>query len=243
MIPRIINAWIDRMFLVFFLILMLIGAYTTYDTWYVRNVSSGKSLYVFRPEEDDPEAYTKLSREAVAWITVPDTTLDYPIMQTDNNTKYLNTAPDGSYSLAGSIFLDFSCDSLFGDTYTLIYGHHMADGMMFGSLDLFAEKGYFDAHRDAYLTFGGKSHKARIFAMMYTDAREQAIFDPAHNQDPYDFIRAHAMYFDEPVSKDRIVALSTCKEPGSTERTIVFLSFRPDGTETQSAGEKEIENA
>ncbi|MBR1845920.1 MAG: class B sortase, partial [Oscillospiraceae bacterium] len=63
-------------------------------------------------------------------------------MQGETNGKYLNTDPYGEYSLSGSIFLDSRNAGDFSDSYSLVYGHHMADGMMFGALDAFFDEGY-----------------------------------------------------------------------------------------------------
>lgn len=218
---KVINNIIDRLFIILFVLLLGIGAYCIIDSIYLQRVGMANSVY--RPTKDNPTEYMKIGPECVGWITIKDTKIDYPIMQAKDNIKYLNTAPDGSYSLAGSIFLDFQNKSDFSDDYNLVYGHHMEDNM-FGHLDAFAEEKYYEAHKEAELTCNGEVHDARVFGFLVVDANEKTLFDVSFDGQ-YEYIKEHATYFEEPVDKDTIVCLSTCRDPGSTKRTVVLVSF------------------
>lgn len=221
-VGKILNEIYDRIIVVIFIILLLFSCYMMYDTWYIRYVSAGSSYNTYKPNLDNPDAYRELSDECVGWITLDDTSVDYPIMQGLDNNKYLNTNAYGEYSLAGSIFLDFKNNPDFTDNYSLVYGHHMSHGHMFGPLDLFWEKEYFDAHISGTLTTSTGIYKLEIFAVIITDANESLLFDVNYQEGQYEFIKNNAKFFREHVNKTRIVALSTCKDPGTTERTIVF---------------------
>ncbi len=70
------------------------------------------------------------------------THIDYPITQTDNNEKYVNTGADGEFSLAGSIFLDYQNSQAFTDFNSILYGHHMEKGAMFGDLENFQDEAF-----------------------------------------------------------------------------------------------------
>ena len=78
----------------------------------------------------------------VGWIVVDDTNIDYPVMQGYDNSQYLNLDPYGEYSLSGSIFLDSRNSSDFTDPYSIIYGHHMEYGKMFGAIDDYLDDQY-----------------------------------------------------------------------------------------------------
>ena len=138
---RLIDRLTDYALLLFFLLLFLIGGYTMYDTLLIYNASSGADLRSFRPMMTEEEGFvwdmSALSEDVVAWLTVDDTNIDYPVMQGVDNSEYLNKDPFGEYSLAGSIFLDARNAPDFTDPYSLIYGHHMEYGRMFGALDEF----------------------------------------------------------------------------------------------------------
>lgn len=149
---KVIN-YIDRttdyVLLLFFLLLILIGGYTMYDTILVYDLAGGNDFKSFRPVIVDGQVewdMSALSEDVVAWLTVDDTNIDYPVLQGNDNTEYLNKDPFGKYSLSGSIFLDARNAPDFSDSYSLIYGHHMEYGKMFGALDDFLDEEYFDAH-------------------------------------------------------------------------------------------------
>ena len=80
------------------------------------------------------------------WLTVDGTNIDYPVMQGKDNNSYLNTDPFGNYSLTGSIFLDSRSSPDFSDEYSVVYGHHMDYGKMFGALDDFLNEKYLKQH-------------------------------------------------------------------------------------------------
>ena len=130
---------------------MLIGLYFIYDTVYVfYNASNGRQLFGFlRQVNQQNKEYTK---DYIAWLTVDDTPIDYPIMQGITNTTYLNRDPYGDYSLSGSIFLDTRNNKDFSDSYNLLYGHHMANDFMFGALDAFEDEKYYQEHQTGSIT-------------------------------------------------------------------------------------------
>lgn len=78
-------------------------------------------------------------------MTIDDTNIDYPVMQGEDNNEYLNKDPFGNYALSGSIFLDRRNNPEFKDYYSLIYGHHMEHGMMFGAIDEYLNEDYFNS--------------------------------------------------------------------------------------------------
>ena len=75
---------------------------------------------IFGVEDITEETLREISGYAVAWLTVDDTKIDYPLCQCDDNKFFLNHDPQGNYSLAGSIFLDFRNNPDFTDRYTWV---------------------------------------------------------------------------------------------------------------------------
>lgn len=84
--------------------------------------------------------------QIVGWIKIGDTIIDYPVMQTTDNEFYLNHNFDGEEDRNGCIFMDYQCNILKGDDNTILYGHHMKSGQMFGTLNKYSDKSYFDKH-------------------------------------------------------------------------------------------------
>ena len=223
---RAVDRFTDFLLLLFFLILLLIGAYTMYDTLLIYDAARGEDLRSFKPMVTaDGESVdwdmSALSDDVVAWLTVDDTGIDYPVLQGRDNNEYLNKDPFGEYSLAGSIFLDARNASDFSDPYSLIYGHHMEYGKMFGALDAFLDQTYFDAHRTATLTVSDKVYHIKIFACIEADASVDEIFSPTETDGTLEYVRQHAHIWREP-EDEKLIALSTCKFPQTTERIIVF---------------------
>ena len=222
---RIIDRTTDFILLLFFLLLLLIGSYTMYDTVLIYDLASGDDLSSFKPLVTDVENggwdMSALSDDVVAWLTVDDTIIDYPVMQGRDNNEYLNKDPFGNYSLAGSIFLDARNAPDFSDPYSLIYGHHMEYGKMFGALDAFLEQAYFDAHRSATLTVSNIIYEIEFFACIEADASVDEIFAPTETEGTLSYVREHAHIFREPTG-EKLIALSTCKFPQTTERIVVF---------------------
>ena len=209
------------------LILFLICLYAMIDAYNVYVGASDTGILKYKPVAGNTEILRELSEDAVAWLTVDNTKIDYPVMQGENNTEYLNKAPNGEFSLSGSIFLDSRNDSTFSDPYSLIYGHHMEYGAMFGSLDGYADREYFDAHKTGTLTvIKGAEYKITFFASCKAQATEKVIFDPpeSDNLSLLEYLGKHSLvYYPQEVdASSKLIALSTCQSAESNERMIVF---------------------
>ena len=177
---KIVDKGIDRIVLIVSLLFFLICIYAMIDAVMVYYNANDQSVLKFKPQgKEDAAVLRELSDDAVAWLTVDGTTIDYPVMQGENNSEYLNKDPYGDYSLSGSIFLDSRCDGEFKDAYSLLYGHHMDYGSMFGALDEFIKPDYFSTHRTGTLiTVGGEEYKINFFAAAKAPGDEEIIFDP-----------------------------------------------------------------
>ena len=228
---RFLDDTVDRILALAFIFVLLIGVYFIYDTAYVFYHASAGRVSYYRPGAEAVEEETRpFTKDYVAWITVYDTNIDYPIMQAENNSKYLNMDPFGDYSLAGSIFLDSRNAGDFTDSYSLVYGHHMSSGIMFGALDEYYKTAYFEKHRDGVLLVGDKQYRAKVFAVLQTDAGVDAIFDPSGSETVLEIAKNESLIYRTPVN-EHILALSTCKEPGSTARTVVLFTLTEEEEE------------
>ena len=231
----------DYALFLFFLGLMLIGAYTMYDTLLIYNAARGADLRSFRPVVNEAGAYvwdmSALSEDVVAWLTVDDTNIDYPVLQGIDNYEYLTKDPFGKYSLSGSIFLDFRNAPDFTDPYSLIYGHHMEYGQMFGALDEFLDEEYFDSHRTGKLVVGYRVHPLEFFASVEADASTKEIFAPTQveAEETLEYVRENATVWREPTG-ERLIALSTCKFPQTSERIIVFGVIKDEEKVPEGSG-------
>ena len=208
---------------IIFILVLLLGIYALYDSWYVYRHVSDRNLLNFKPviENGQVTGERRISDDMVAWLTIEDTDIDYPVMQGKDNFIYVNTDPYGEYSLTGSIFLDYRNSADFTDAYSLIYGHHMEQGAMFGALDRFRDEAYFDSHREGELIVGKKILHIELFAYMEPKASDAEVFEPTEDYDVQSFVRDNALIYKEP-GEGRLIALSTCSDAATTARVAVF---------------------
>ena len=99
----------------------------------------------------DFDALEKINGDSVAWLYCPNTVIDYPVMKANDYSYYLKHLPDGTYNANGTLFMDYHCSPDFSDRLSVIYGHKMKSGEMFGSLTEYKEAEYYNAHPYMYL--------------------------------------------------------------------------------------------
>lgn len=225
-------------------VILFYAGYALWDSYMVLNKANVSSEVMhFKPDKSDAfnPSLTELQNintDVCAWVTVDDTNIDYPVLQGDNNSKYLNIDIYGDYSLGGSVFLDYRNNKDFSDQYSLIYGHHMAGGMMFGDLEKFTEQSYFDEHQAGWLYLPGEIFKLEIIAFLEVDAYTSLLFNLPLESGGWGALAAHiqqdATYLRgaELTEEDRIVALSTCAEGTTNGRSIIVAKM----IETEPAG-------
>ncbi len=231
------------------LALAFAGLYAGYSLWDNYRVYSEaehvqRDLLRYKPdtEAQDPEKIRqafvemrKINPDICAWLTVDNTKIDYPVLYGENNYVYMNTDVYGEFSLAGSIFLDTRCAADFSDPYSLIYGHHMASSRMFGDLDKFKEKKFFDNNKSGTLILPDKICKLEIFSVLVVKDSDDRIFEPDEIADAdilLDYAEQKAMFSDQKKMSElrkqsdvHLIALSTCADEFTDARTVVLASF------------------
>ena len=87
----------------------------------------------------------QINSDAVAWLYAEGANIDYPVFHTYDNDYYLTHLYNHEKSEYGSLFVDFRNHKDFSDKNTVIYGHHMRNGTMFGSLESYRSQDFYDA--------------------------------------------------------------------------------------------------
>ena len=117
----------------------------------------------------DFDQLLSVNPDIAGWIWIPDTEISYPIMKGIDNYEYLQTSYDYQSTSSGSIFMDYRCSKDFSDINTLIFGHNMRNGSMFGSLKSFEEQAFFEAHRELYIYTPEADYRFKIFSAYKTE--------------------------------------------------------------------------
>lgn len=86
------------------------------------------------------------NQRLIGWVKIDDTVVDYPVMQTVNNEYYLDHNFNQEEDRNGCIFMDYQCDVVRGCDNIILYGHHMKSGKMFGTLNKYSKKSYYEEH-------------------------------------------------------------------------------------------------
>ena len=202
-----------------------------------RLYSEAEEAYV-APEQDDTgfsvdfPALKAVNPEVIGWLVIDDTAISYPIVRGTDNDKYLKTAYDGSPSRNGSIFMNCYNAADFSDQNTLIYGHHMRDGSMFGKLPDFKDPAFLQSHRTFSIYVEGGELRYEIFAAYETYSASFVYTDHFnYSWDFYEFAQKcrNASIIDlgvELTENDHIVTLSTCNSRNNRASRFVVQGKR-----------------
>ena len=184
--------------------------------------SSETESVVYVQNPIDFAALQSDNSDVCAWITVPNTNVDYPILQSskEDDDYYINHSADGKYTIDGAIYIQRLNGKYFTDRNTVVYGHNLRNGTMFRTLHNFRDKEFFDANEYFYIYTPGHILTYRIFSAYRYDNR--------HILNSFDFsdtavYEEYLKFATNPVSMiknvregvevttdDKIVTLSTC---------------------------------
>lgn len=164
-----------------------------------------------------------------AWLTIPGTVVDYPILQSSQTDPeyYLRRNYRGEYRTAGSLFLQSDC-SLDGRNM-IVYGHNMTDGSMFACLPRYLQERYFKAHPAIRLQTSDGIRQYAVAAALETDI-SRIPFNRSTFTDDADFLAfaqslldAAAMKTGVPISADsQLLILVTCSYAWPEARFVVI---------------------
>ncbi len=111
------------------------------------------------------------NNDTAAWIYIPGTNIDYPVMQTDNNDFYLHNGADRQYNYElGCPFLDYRCNKDFSGLNSIVYGHHMEKQLMFADVVKYEDEAFMTDHQTGYLVLDTGVHTVRFFAYVKTSS-------------------------------------------------------------------------
>ena len=246
MAARVGNRILSIMAGILILLMLSYGMYSLWDTYKIyANSFADEELLKFRPTDDGADNPTlkdlkKLNPDVKAWIQVPKTNIDYPVVQGQDDMEYINKKVYGEFELSGAIFLSCLNKDDFSDPYNLVYGHNMKNGGMFADVADFTNKEYFETHQKGKLYLTDATRKIRFFACMKVTAADAKIYHPdgyrkENLKDLLDYIQANAVqYRDVNVADENsLIALSTCSEAETNGRVVLIGKLEREVAEKQ----------
>lgn len=246
MAARVGNRILSIMAGILILLMLSYGMYSLWDTYKIyANSFADEELLKFRPTADGEDNPTlkdlkKLNPDVKAWIQVPKTNIDYPVVQGQDDMEYINKNVYGEFELSGAIFLSCLNKDDFSDPYNLVYGHNMKNGGMFADVADFTNKEYFETHQKGKLYLTDATRKIRFFACMKVTAADAKIYHPdgyrkENLKDLLDYIQANAVqYRDVNVADENsLIALSTCSEAETNGRVVLIGKLEREVAEKQ----------
>lgn len=175
--------------------------------------------------------------DLIGWITIPGTKIDYPVVQSkdpQNPHYYLHKAPDKTDSLQGSIFFDTRNNVMYLDRNTILYGHNMKFGTMFGDLDQYKNHYFRETHNTIVFNTLYDEMEWEIINVMITDVSFYYIDTNIYTDEEF------VVYMQECLSKsyyenyveikpdDIVITLSTCINDIPDGRLVVQARLKKD---------------
>lgn len=180
----------------------------------------------------DLKALREVNPDVVGWIYIPNSVVNYPLMQGEDNQFYLAHTWEGNENPYGSIFLEWRNSPDLTDFNTVLYGHNMANGSMFGILSNYAYQWFWEWNRYLYLVTDEGVLRYEIFSSYPADISSDTYrirFSDAEDREA--FIAA-ALENSQiatgltPRPTDRILTLSTCTGMGYESRRVVHAYLK-----------------
>ncbi len=169
--------------------------------------------------------------DVIGWIRFdePEETIliDYPILYSGDDDTYLHRDMDKKSSYPGCIFLEGENNPALTDTSSIIYGHNMRNGTMFGTLKYYQDDGVYDANQYFTIYTKDMAYRYHIFSYFTTGSNSDVYmvgFEPDEIYQNYLTDLVNRSVIDTgivPTIDQKIVLLSTCKGSGTDYRFVV----------------------
>lgn len=208
-----------------------------------KSVTEKTLIKVELPFTIDFDSLRDKNSDIIGWLYCEDTGIDYPVMRCVNNDEYLHHRPDGSWSYGGSLFIDCIYPPDLSAFNTVIHGHNMKNGSMFGRLRDFRDAEYCSKHSVFYYfaPYGtymlevvgayGTNGKSYIYSGLSTREQMEQFLSETRELSEYAPDISYG-------ASDRYITLSTCTYEERNGRFIVvckLTEINADGTDKKDA--------
>lgn len=183
---------------------------------------------------------TSINKEAIAYVYIPGSKLDEPVVQTTDNSTYLDkTFNGGNEPYMGTVFMDMDNNKNFSDRLTWLFGHargsKVGDNRMFNDVNFYDSQDFMDKHK--YIVIETPERKYYYEVAFLTIVPEETSFYRLDFESDEDFakqlndVKADAKTKNDAVKldpKDKYLVLSTCREEDETIRSNLYARLIPD---------------
>lgn len=184
-----------------------------------------------------------INQDLVGWVKIPNSTIDMQVVQAGDNQTYLKTDFYGNYSRYGCPYMDYRNDPKYLNQNTIIYGHHMSDGLVFADLKKYKTIDGFKESPIIEFDTLYRSYKFKIYAVMITNSKEEDDNGYIFNYTVPDFgSEANFTNYIAAVDErklyttgvdiqpdDKLLTLSTCTYEFSDARLVIIGRMVRDG--------------
>lgn len=188
---------------------------------------------------------TATNKETIAYIYLPGTDLDEPVVQTVDNETYLLKGFDGKNApFIGTVFMDYENNKNYSDKLTWLFGHargsKVADHRVFNDVNYFESQKYMDNHKYALIETPSRKYYYEVFATIKVPEDTELYRIEFDNDEEFlnqlKTVKSQAIAINNDIkldAKDKYLVLSTCREDGDTLRTNVYYRLIPDNEMTE----------
>lgn len=242
-----VKIWIRRILLVICVCVFCYSAYNLFNIYmdYKKiddDYEKIEETYV-EADESQPDAYLNIdwdgllarNKDVKAWIQIPDTNVNYPVLQGETNDTYIHSDIDGNELNAGCIFIASENQEPFVDLNTVIYGHNMKNGSMFNNIKSYTEQDFANKHPYVYIYLPDGTVSQYKVVSAHIVPETSVLYNTAI-QDIQSFYDEMVNTSDISVDFDRsqnqpVITLSTCTSGGGEngKRNVVHAVLERQG--------------
>ena len=182
------------------------------------------------PPRHDLVALQAENPDCVGWLTIPDTSVDYPVVWTPEKPEhYLRRDFYGNSASGGTPFLDGRNQAQAKGQNLILYGHNMLDGTMFKPMLRYLTPSFRQTHQDIYLELNGAQYRYQVIADLETNTRSPVYTytDLSDTAEMEDFRAAllEETGLDAVPHAEGYLTLSTCNNQGGNSRVLVIAAL------------------
>lgn len=177
----------------------------------------------------------EMNSDIVGWLEIPDTNINYPVLQAIDNDYYMRRNYKKKYSLNGSLFLDASYSWYTPSDNLLIYGHNRGADQMFAQLLKYEDEAFYKKNPIIRFTTEEEDaiyeiisvFRSRVYYKREKDVFRYYYFIDAENKEEYDKYvlecKKASLYDIETTAEygNQLITLSTCEYSQKDGRFVV----------------------